>query len=471
MMVRCKKTPMVVLIFLLMIAHASAWSGTSRQPIRITPFYQNMSTGSMDETIKQQMNKAIETYKTMLSVDPSTNLRFDRSCLKTTNKVCHKYQTYYSHGTPTAWWKTVQGCDTCVNNSSQCCTNYPGGVGVPETDLVILVTTKNTDICKGTHKEFENKEGYGAHASVIKRDQYDRPILGYINFCVDIIAKVKKEYLTDYILSVAKHELGHALGFTASSIPLMYDGSTGLPRTERDPTTHLPQKGNLVCSDGETRSVFLANTTTTLQGPITVRNIVNTFRLITPAVQRVARKYFGCDTMLGLELSPREIRNGSCYQSHWDQCLVWGDVMSYKQGTFNQAIDKRGKSAVGGLSSAISEFTLAFFEDTGWYDVSYDKAEPITWVDKEGQNMAAAPGFHAGCSWMEKERCDGWDLPFPWATFGFIWLGICGVFCCMTCIQIPIALAKEKKKKEKEMIRQSKNGIDEQGIVMTEKVV
>lgn len=41
-------------------------------------------------------------------------------------------------------------CDTCMNNSSQCCTNYPGGVGFSETDLVILVTTNNTDICRRT---------------------------------------------------------------------------------------------------------------------------------------------------------------------------------------------------------------------------------------------------------------------------------------------------------------------------------
>ena len=325
---------------------------------------------------------------------------------------------------------------------------------------------------------------HGSHSTyiflrqVITRDQYDRPTLGYINFCVDIILQIETENLTPYILRIAKHEVGHALGFIAASIPLMHDGITGLPRTKRDATTNLPPKGNLVCSDGETRSVFLANTTTTLQGPITVRDMINTFRLITPAVQRVARKYFGCDTMLGLELSPREIgSSGGCYQGHWDQCLIWGDIMSYKKGTFNLAknvrsdITSRPKERERGMSSSISEFTLAFFEDTGWYDVSYDKAEPITWVDKEGQNMAAAPGFHAGCSWMEKERCDGWDLPFPWATFGFIWLGICGVFCCMTCIQIPIALAKEKKQKEKEMIRQSKNGIDEQGIVMTEKAV
>ena len=121
---------MVVLIFLL-FAHACAWSGKSRQPIRIHPFYQNMSTGRLDEAIKQQTNQAIETYASMLLVDRvNTNLTFHRSCLKATDKV--------------------QGCDTCVNNSSQCCTNYPGGVGFSETDLVILVTTNNTDICKRT---------------------------------------------------------------------------------------------------------------------------------------------------------------------------------------------------------------------------------------------------------------------------------------------------------------------------------
>ena len=141
---------MVILIFLL-FAHASAWSGKSRQPIRIHPFYQNMSTGSMDEAIKQQTNQAIETYASMLLVDRvNTNLTFHRSCLKATDKVCHKYQTEYQHDIPTAWWKKVQGCDTCMNNSSQCCTNYPGGVGFSETDLVILVTTNNTDICKRT---------------------------------------------------------------------------------------------------------------------------------------------------------------------------------------------------------------------------------------------------------------------------------------------------------------------------------
>merc|ERR1711865_43975 len=468
----------MMLIFLL-FAHASAWSGSSRQPIRIHPFYQNMSTGtgSMDEAIKQQTNKAIETYASMLLVDRvNTNLTFHRSCLKTTDKICHKYQTEYQHDIPTAWWKKVQGCDTCVNNSSQCCTNYPGGVGFSETDLVILVTTNNTDICKRTEPPPPS-----AYAGVITRDQYDRPTLGYINFCVDIILQIETENLTPYILRIAKHEVGHALGFIAASIPLMHDGITGLPRTERDATTNLPPKGDLVCSDGETRSVFLANTTTTLQGPITVRDMINTFRLITPAVQRVARKYFGCDTMLGLELSPREIgSSGGCYQGHWDQCLVWGDIMSYKKGTFNLAknvrsdITSRPAEKERSMSSSISEFTLAFFEDTGWYDVRYDKAEPINWVGKDGQKMSTGPGFHAGCPWVTKERCERWHK-FAYM-IGFIVLGIC-VFCCLivACVYrntgTPIVLVKEKKKKKKDTTGHGDNGVDERGIVMAEKEV
>ena len=161
----------------------------------------------------------------------------------------------------------------------------------------------------------------------------------------------------------------------------------------------------------------------------------------------------------GLELSPREIgSSGGCYQGHWDQCLVWGDIMSYQKGTFNLAknvrsdITSRPAEKERSMSSSISEFTLAFFEDTGWYDVRYDKAEPINWVGKDGQKMSTGPGFHAGCSWVEKERCQRWHK-FAYM-IGFIVLGIC-VFCCLivACVYRntggPIVHVKEKKKKKK----------------------
>ena len=77
----------------------------------------------------------------------------------------------------------------------------------------------------------------------------------------------------------------------------------------------------------------VVDNTTTLEGPILVRGKPFAFRVITPAVARAAREYFACDGLTGLELSPYQSNltdgeTGSCYQSHWDQCLVWGDVMS-----------------------------------------------------------------------------------------------------------------------------------------------
>ena len=82
--------------------------------------------------------------------------------------------------------------------------------------------------------------------------------------------------------------------------------------------------------------------------------------------------------------------------------------------------------------AAISDFTLAFLEDTGWYGVDFLKAEPITFGKTNAGQDYPAPGYHAGCSWVETEHCRGdceWACILGWVVIGMLGCALC---CCVS---------------------------------------
>jgi hypothetical protein len=74
----------------------------------------------------------------------------------------------------------------------------------------------------------------------------------------------------------------------------------------------------------------------------------------TPKVVETARKYFNCYTLEGLELEDQGGPGSS--MSHWEQRILLGDYMG---------------AVIYQEELAISEFTLAFLEDSGWYRPKY----------------------------------------------------------------------------------------------------
>jgi hypothetical protein len=79
----------------------------------------------------------------------------------------------------------------------------------------------------------------------------------------------------------------------------------------------------------------------------------NRTMIITPKVVQAARKYYGCDTLEGVELEDQG-GSGSAW-NHWEQRVMAGDFM------ISQSYEE----------NSISPMTLALMEDSGWYNVNY----------------------------------------------------------------------------------------------------
>jgi leishmanolysin-like peptidase len=92
----------------------------------------------------------------------------------------------------------------------------------------------------------------------------------------------------------------------------------------------------------------------------------------TPKVTQVARDFFNCPTLQGLEL---ENQDAGCPipGSHWEQRILQTEIM--------QPVVTTGKVHV-------SPMTLALFEDSGWYSADYSQAgryaQGLVWGYKQG---------------------------------------------------------------------------------------
>ena len=85
----------------------------------------------------------------------------------------------------------------------------------------------------------------------------------------------------------------------------------------------------------------------------TTVNGINKKIIITPKVVENAKKHFGCDSLIGVELEDQGGEGTS--GSHWESRILFGDYMI-------------GES---NLENVISEITLGLFEDSGWYKTNY----------------------------------------------------------------------------------------------------
>lgn len=104
------------------------------------------------------------------------------------------------------------------------------------------------------------------------------------------------------------------------------------------------------------------------------RIVNNTQYLTSDQIVQQMKNHFGCDNPLGIIL---EDQDGTLIPSH-NQRQIFG----------NQFMIASGKK-----SSFFSRFTLALLNSTGWYDVSFDYAQPTTW------------GKSKGCSFLNVDNC------------------------------------------------------------------
>lgn len=78
----------------------------------------------------------------------------------------------------------------------------------------------------------------------------------------------------------------------------------------------------------------------------------------------------------------------------------------------------------------VSEFTLAFLEGTGWYQVDYSRAEPFNWGKDEGCSFLNGPCLDSHAEPLFDEFCS--PLSRIGCSFSARSIGICGTIGTIT---------------------------------------
>ena len=312
----------------------------------------------------------------------------------------------------------------CVKNSN--CYMSLGGTGVANYDAYFLITT---------HPANPGNLGGAVNCG---RGEDDRPTVGAINFAFDPIkAYSDSDVNKQAIKALAIHEMMHALGFSTESFPLFIDRSTGA-RWNTDipmvrPTFKCSQNGdiqnipaaswikskfgdliqptfasyratNVVSYDFVERGVGATCPLKNSPGSVGIYGECIQ-KIITPAVKREARNYFGCADLEGMELenhgnSGYNGDNCKMRESHFEARLIADELMISTAVSFTQRI---------------SPMTLAVFEDSGWYQVDYSQAGLVNdapFVNIDTTKPGYLPfvegidsGFKKGCGYARDHKC------------------------------------------------------------------
>lgn len=178
-----------------------------------------------------------------------------------------------------------------------------------------------------------------------------RPIAGYINYSIENF-HVGRPNSLEYFTYLSFHEINHVLVFN----DYLWD-------------TFIDANGATI---GKSQVV----------GKETI-NGVERLVIKTPKVVQAAKRHFGCDSITGVEL---ENQGGEgTVGNHWEMRTMLGDFMigeSYEE-------------------VVISDISLAFFEDSGWYKVNYYTGG----LFKHGRN--------SGCDFIYKKCIQNDKTYFP----------------------------------------------------------
>ena len=275
----------------------------------------------------------------------------------------------------------------------------PSGSGVSDADFVLLVTAKDSEMCRGVAL---------AHAGPCERNADGRPTIGFVNICPLFFANKQPAQLSTMI-----HEVAHTLGFTADwsrwkSAPVRTVPSkryvcrhTGVNGAVQASFSQVPRpfhqwySAHLPAGFVESISVRGFGNGVTCRCPVDpsrrysnedlndcLNNVANcAFAAVSPAVKSAARDYFGCDTIQGREFENSGSPRCNIVDPHWKTRFVHNELMT-PTSTSTQAF--------------ISPMTFAFLQDSGWYQVDYSRTTRLV----EG----AFWGFKEGCGFVHG-RC------------------------------------------------------------------
>lgn len=246
-----------------------------------------------------------------------------------------------------------------------------------------ILQMDSTYICEGD---------YLAAASFCSTDQYDRPTAALLHICVD--ESFFLEEMRNRNILTLMHELGHAIGFNSLSMAHFRrpDGSPVTPRVDGDiPDTRIECTGPGV---NRTYANVVLPSEEILQFR-EVRGGVRVAELVTPSILQVVRNQFDCQELMGAELESGErlplemlTEGHGCIGDHWERRLFSTDLM-------NPIVDEAN------FSPRISTLTLAYFADSGWYQVDLNYAK-----------VAAGWGRGTGCNFVNN-TCIGANGQVP----------------------------------------------------------
>jgi len=213
-----------------------------------------------------------------------------------------------------------------------------------------------------------------AVAAPCEVDQWDRPVIGFMNFCLEKDARATTRRASDSneeileLISIGTHEAGHCLGMVSELIKFFRNPKTGEPLTPR------PFKEEWVsCVDGARRKELRPSTTVLAEG-MTSRGAPY-YELITPRLATVVKNQFNCNSLKGARLE-NQPTSQSCFGSHLDERLFFTELMGPVYSDF---------------SNALSPVTMAYFEDSSWYVANYSASTPSTF------------GHGAGCDFVNED--------------------------------------------------------------------
>uniref|UniRef100_A0A8C9VJR7 Leishmanolysin-like peptidase n=1 Tax=Scleropages formosus TaxID=113540 RepID=A0A8C9VJR7_SCLFO len=211
----------------------------------------------------------------------------------------------------------------------------PDGEGVDGADFLLYVSGVTTERCGQ-----ENVVAYAAYCQL--ESELDRPIAGYANLCPSMISTQPQEFVG--MLSTVKHEIIHALGFSAGLFAFYHDDN-GKPLTQRYAGGLPPFNESLGLYQWSDKVVRKAKRLWNISGNTMVSHEVHL--LVTPRVVEEARKHFDCPILEGMEL---ENQGGLGTElNHWEKRLLENEAMT---GSHTQ-------------NRMFSRITLAIMEDTG----------------------------------------------------------------------------------------------------------
>uniref|UniRef100_A0A671T9R3 Leishmanolysin-like peptidase n=1 Tax=Sinocyclocheilus anshuiensis TaxID=1608454 RepID=A0A671T9R3_9TELE len=229
----------------------------------------------------------------------------------------------------------LQQCRVCSESGKSCGpAGSPDGEGVVRADFVLYVSAMTTERCGQ-----ENIVAYAAYCQL--ESELDRPIAGYANLCPNMISTQPQEF--EGMLSTVKHEIIHALGFSAGLFAFYHDDD-GKPLTPRSASGLPAYNESLGLYQWSDKVIKRATRLWDIRGGHMVRHTVHL--LATPRVVEETRRHFNCPILEGMEL---ENQGGAGTEfNHWEKRLLENESIT---GSHTQ-------------NRVFSRMTLAIMEDT-----------------------------------------------------------------------------------------------------------